>query len=93
MIHFRHQFVLVSYSTCYSNNNIENFKLSYVCRRAVVSVYVQLGKMRYATVSEFRGRKMVNIREYYEADGELRPGKKGQYVKQMDAVYSCLYGL
>jgi len=33
--------------------------------------------MRYATVSEFRGRKMVNIREFYEADGELRPGKKG----------------
>lgn len=38
---------------------------------------IELGKMRYATVSEFRGRKMVNIREYYEADGELRPGRKG----------------
>jgi len=40
-------------------------------------VYAQLGKMRYATVSEFRGRKMVNIREFYEADGELKPGRKG----------------
>lgn len=38
---------------------------------------IELGKMRYATVGEFRGRKMVNIREFYEADGELRPGKKG----------------
>jgi len=35
--------------------------------------------MRYATVSEFRGRKMVNIREYYDADGEIRPGKKGWF--------------
>jgi len=42
-------------------------------------MYTQLGRMRYATVNEFRGRKMVNIREYYDADGELRPGKKGWY--------------
>ena len=42
-------------------------------------VSAQIGKMRYATVNEFRGRKMVNIREFYEADGELRPGKKGWY--------------
>ncbi|KAK7011446.1 activated RNA polymerase II transcriptional coactivator p15 [Biomphalaria glabrata] len=37
----------------------------------------QISKMRFATVSEFRGKAMVNIREYYEKDGELRPGKKG----------------
>ncbi|GAB1606128.1 hypothetical protein Ahia01_000895200, partial [Argonauta hians] len=37
----------------------------------------QLSKMRYATVSEFRGKVLIGIREYYEADGELRPGKKG----------------
>jgi len=41
-------------------------------------LYKQLGRMRYATVSEFKGRKMVHIREYYDADGEIRPGKKGQ---------------
>ena len=41
-------------------------------------MYTQLGRMRYATVSEFKGRKMVHIREYYDADGEIRPGKKGQ---------------
>lgn len=30
------------------------------------------------TVSEFRGKVMVGIREFYEADGELKPGKKGE---------------
>ncbi|XP_076466046.1 activated RNA polymerase II transcriptional coactivator p15-like [Babylonia areolata] len=37
----------------------------------------QLARMRYATVSEFRGKVLVSIREYYEKDGDLRPGKKG----------------
>ncbi|KAH9520424.1 Transcriptional coactivator [Bulinus truncatus] len=37
----------------------------------------QISKMRFATVSEFRGKAMVSIREYYEKDGDLRPGKKG----------------
>ncbi|XP_022333591.1 activated RNA polymerase II transcriptional coactivator p15-like isoform X2 [Crassostrea virginica] len=37
----------------------------------------QLSKMRFATVSEFRGNVMVGIREFYDAGGELRPGKKG----------------
>jgi len=37
----------------------------------------QLSRMRYATVSEFRGKVLVSIREYYEKDGEIRPGKKG----------------
>ncbi|XP_059147676.1 activated RNA polymerase II transcriptional coactivator p15-like [Physella acuta] len=36
----------------------------------------QLAKMRNATVSEFRGKAIVRIREYYEKDGELRHGKK-----------------
>jgi len=48
--------------------------------------YAQLGKMRYATVNEFHGRKMVNIREYYEADGEIRPGRKGLCLRLMLAV-------
>ncbi|KAL4227482.1 Transcriptional coactivator [Mactra antiquata] len=37
----------------------------------------QIGRMRYVTVSEFRGKAMVGIREYYDKDGEMRPGKKG----------------
>ncbi|KAK2177551.1 hypothetical protein NP493_593g01024, partial [Ridgeia piscesae] len=41
-------------------------------------VRFELGKLKFATVSEFKGRKMVNIREFYmTAEGELRPGKKG----------------
>lgn len=37
----------------------------------------QLSKNRFASVSEFRGKVMVGIREFYEVDGELKPGKKG----------------
>ena len=34
--------------------------------------------MRFASVSEFKGKKLVNIREYYQdASGDLKPGKKG----------------
>lgn len=41
-----------------------------------------LTKMKFATVSEFKGKKYVNIREYYEKDGDLRPGKKGIALNQ-----------
>ena len=27
-------------------------------------------------ISEFKGKNMINIREYYEKDGEALPGKK-----------------
>ncbi|GAB6032455.1 Transcriptional coactivator [Chamberlinius hualienensis] len=38
----------------------------------------QIGKMRYASVREFRGKVMVDIREYYHAaDGDMKPGKRG----------------
>lgn len=35
--------------------------------------------MKKASVSEFRGKKYVNIREYYldKASGEEKPGSKG----------------
>ncbi|RZC32908.1 activated RNA polymerase II transcriptional coactivator p15 [Asbolus verrucosus] len=36
-----------------------------------------LGKNRFVKLSEFKGKWYVNIREFYNADGELRPGKKG----------------
>ena len=38
--------------------------------------YWELSKMRRVTVSEFKGKRMVNIREYYEQNGKTLPGKK-----------------
>ena len=34
-------------------------------------------KSRQVRISEFRGRKLIDIREYYEKNGEMLPGKKG----------------
>lgn len=38
--------------------------------------YWEISKMRRVTVSEFRGKTMVSVREYYEKDGQELPGKK-----------------
>lgn len=39
-------------------------------------VYWEISKLRRVTVSEFRGKTMVSVREYYEKDGRELPGKK-----------------
>ena len=39
--------------------------------------FKQISKTRFVSVREFRGKVMVDIREYYNADGEMKPGKKG----------------
>ncbi|KAI8945512.1 transcriptional Coactivator p15-domain-containing protein [Xylaria longipes] len=36
-----------------------------------------LGTTRRVTIQDFKGKTFINIREYYESNGELRPGKKG----------------
>ncbi|KAJ8029448.1 Activated RNA polymerase II transcriptional coactivator p15 [Holothuria leucospilota] len=36
-----------------------------------------LSRQRFCNVREFRGKILIDIREYYEADGEMKPGKKG----------------
>ncbi|KAJ5170657.1 ssDNA-binding transcriptional regulator [Penicillium coprophilum] len=54
--------------------------------------YWELSKMRRVTISSFRGKTQVNIREYYEKDGQALPGKKGisMPVDQFAAIISIL---
>ncbi|NXF88285.1 TCP4 polymerase, partial [Eubucco bourcierii] len=38
----------------------------------------QIGKMRYVRVSCFKGKVLVDIREFYtDKDGDKKPGRKG----------------
>jgi len=39
--------------------------------------YIDLGKKKRATVRAFRGTILLDIREFYEAGGQEKPGKKG----------------
>ena len=43
-------------------------------------LYWELTKMRRVTISEFKGKQMVGIREYYEQNGKILPGKKVRNV-------------
>eukprot|EP00696_Hemimastix_kukwesjijk_P007088 gnl/Hemi2/18984_TR6279_c0_g10_i1.p1 gnl/Hemi2/18984_TR6279_c0_g10~~gnl/Hemi2/18984_TR6279_c0_g10_i1.p1 ORF type:complete len:129 (-),score=42.84 gnl/Hemi2/18984_TR6279_c0_g10_i1:87-443(-) len=36
-----------------------------------------IGGMRRISVQQFRNKPLVSIREFYEKDGKLMPGKKG----------------
>lgn len=38
--------------------------------------YWEISKQRRVTISSFRGKTLVNVREYYEKDGQELPGKK-----------------
>lgn len=38
--------------------------------------YWEISKLRRVTISSFRGKTQVNVREYYEKDGKQLPGKK-----------------
>ncbi|KAJ5485333.1 RNA polymerase II transcriptional coactivator KELP [Penicillium diatomitis] len=54
--------------------------------------YWEISKMRRVTVSEFRGKTMVSVREYYEKDGQELPGKKGisMPLEQFSALIKLL---
>ena len=40
----------------------------------------QLSGKRRVQVTEFKGNTMVGIREFYEKDGKMLPGKKVRYI-------------
>jgi hypothetical protein len=40
------------------------------------NAFWEISKMRRVTVSEFKGKQMISVREYYEQNGEIKPGKK-----------------
>lgn len=54
--------------------------------------YWEISKMRRVTISSFRGKNLVNVREYYEKDGQELPGKKGisMSVDQFSALIRLL---
>lgn len=43
-------------------------------------IILQLSRQKFVNVREFRGRILIDIREYYDAGGEMKPGKKGKYT-------------
>lgn len=39
---------------------------------------LKIGKMRYVSVRDFKGKVLIDIREYWmNQDGDMKPGKKG----------------
>lgn len=53
--------------------------------------YWEISKARRVTVSAYRGKQMVSIREYYEKEGKWLPGKKG--ISLTVEQYSALLGV
>ncbi|CAF9914937.1 MAG: hypothetical protein GOMPHAMPRED_008334 [Gomphillus americanus] len=56
------------------------------------NAYWELTGRRRIVVSEFKGNRMISIREYYEKDGKELPGKKGISLPldQFSALVSLL---
>ncbi|KAF8444549.1 transcriptional Coactivator p15-domain-containing protein [Boletus edulis BED1] len=59
-----------------------------VLKNAEGEKYVELGKKKRAAVRPFKGQVFVDIREFYGADGDEKPGKKGisLSVEQWEAL-------
>ncbi|OAP65468.1 hypothetical protein AYL99_01440 [Fonsecaea erecta] len=52
------------------------------------NTFWEISKARRVTLSEFKGKQLVNIREYYEKDNDWLPGKKG--ISMSIEQYSAL---
>ncbi|XP_067410735.1 activated RNA polymerase II transcriptional coactivator p15-like isoform X1 [Emydura macquarii macquarii] len=47
----------------------------------------QIGKMRYVRVSCFKGKVLVDIREFYiDKDGDSKPGRKDEFLSTWFAL-------
>lgn len=59
------------------------------------NLYWEISKARRVTVSEFKGKQMISVREYYEKDGDWLPGKKGisMTLDQYAGLISVLPGI
>jgi Transcriptional Coactivator p15 (PC4) len=55
-------------------------------------VSFDLGSNRFVTVREFKGKKLVDIREFYQKDGKSLPGKKGISLQagQFQTLYEIM---
>lgn len=58
-----------------------------------------LEKNRFVKVREYRGSVYIDIREYYESDGDLKPAKKGgcecrnNYIKYCDQLVMLCFDI
>lgn len=60
---------------------------SYGVPGAEVQFVPQIGKMRYVSVRDFKGKVLIDIREYWmNQDGEMKPGKKGEPASLSSAL-------
>lgn len=47
--------------------------------------FFKIGKMRYVSVRDFKGKVLIDIREYWmDQEGEMKPGRKGRCLFFMD---------
>jgi len=55
------------------------------------NLYWEISKARRVVLNDFKGKRMISIREYYEKDGDWLPGKKG--ITMSLEQYGALMGV